>query len=97
MQGIVSPGDTVGGDWLDSRLWERKGWSIVSGGWRTMPTESGVPGVTLVRSIRKAGGGLLVDLLFPCHIKTIYDLCKMWRHSQTTRAEGSLPSPSGRM
>lgn len=54
-------------------------------------------GETQVRSIEKAGGGLVVGLLFPCHLKTIYDLCKVWSHSQTTRAEGNFPSPKGRM
>ena len=60
-------------------------------------TESRMPGETQVRSIEKTGGRLVVGLFFPCHLKTIYDLYKVWRHSQTTSTEGSLPSPNGRM
>lgn len=41
-----------------------------------MLTETGMPRVTQVRSGGRAGGGLVMGLLSPCHIESMYELCR---------------------
>ena len=48
----------------------------MSGGWREMLTETGMPRVPEVRSSGRAGGGLVLGLLSPCHIESMYELCR---------------------
>ena len=51
-----------------------------------MLTEMGMPRVPEVRSGGRAGGGLVLGLLSPCHIESMYELCR-GVETQKTRAD----------